>query len=98
MTDGFNEQASMAGRTALVPGAASGVGRAVALRYARRGAHVIAFDISADGLAQLAGMVGEGASGTIEPATGDVRDRATLDAAVDGHDIDVVAAIAGISK
>src|SRR5262245_50053706 len=42
------------GRVALVSGAASGIGRAEALRLARAGARVIALDVDAEGLATLA--------------------------------------------
>jgi NAD(P)-dependent dehydrogenase (short-subunit alcohol dehydrogenase family) len=42
------------GRTAIVTGAGSGIGRATALRLAREGARVVAADIDADRLEQLA--------------------------------------------
>jgi NAD(P)-dependent dehydrogenase (short-subunit alcohol dehydrogenase family) len=39
-----------AGKTVLVTGAASGIGRAVALRFASEGAQVLAFDLNGDWL------------------------------------------------
>ena len=45
---------SLHGRTALVTGAASGIGRATALALARRGAGLVVCDVNADGLAAVA--------------------------------------------
>ncbi len=44
----------LSGKTALVTGAASGIGRATALALAREGASVIACDVNREGLAALA--------------------------------------------
>ena len=44
-----------AGRTAIVTGAGSGIGRATAVRLAREGARVVAADLAPDRLEQLAG-------------------------------------------
>ncbi|MEZ4867827.1 MAG: SDR family oxidoreductase [Caldilineaceae bacterium] len=44
----------LAQRTALITGAASGIGRAIALSLARRGCHLALADIDAAGLAQTA--------------------------------------------
>ena len=45
-------------RVALVTGAASGIGRALALALAARGAHVVCADIDADGAAKTAADIG----------------------------------------
>ena len=46
------------GKTAVVTGAASGIGRSVALRLAAEGGRVIGLDINAAGLAEYAGCLG----------------------------------------
>jgi 3-hydroxybutyrate dehydrogenase len=48
----------LAGRTAVVTGGASGIGRACVRRLAEAGAHVIVVDISADGAKQAAAEAG----------------------------------------
>ena len=66
----------ISGRTAIVTGASSGIGRSTALLLARRGATVVAGGRHADRLAEVAA-----ASGRIVPVVGDVRrpeDRAAL--------------------
>jgi NAD(P)-dependent dehydrogenase (short-subunit alcohol dehydrogenase family) len=80
-------------RRVLVTGAASGIGRAVATRFAAGGAEVIGFDVDETGLASLVDSVAG-----VHATVGDVRDLGALERAVDGRDVDVVAAIAGISR
>ncbi|MDP3966706.1 MAG: SDR family oxidoreductase [Nocardioides sp.] len=45
--------------TVLVTGAAAGIGRAIAVRFARAGYRVGAYDVDADGLATLAAELGD---------------------------------------
>jgi short-subunit dehydrogenase len=69
--------------TAVVTGASSGIGRALAVALARQGVRVGAVARRADLLAQLAEEV-RAAGGTIETAVADVGDRAGLAAAIQG--------------
>jgi NAD(P)-dependent dehydrogenase (short-subunit alcohol dehydrogenase family) len=51
------------GKTAIVSGAGSGIGRAVALAYAREGARVVASDISEEGGRETLRLIREAAPG-----------------------------------
>ena len=46
------------GKVAVITGGAGGIGRASAVRFAAEGAHVIAADLTADGVAEVAELVG----------------------------------------
>ncbi len=50
---------SVQGKTAVITGGASGIGRATAHSLARRGAQVIVADIDADGADRVAGEISE---------------------------------------
>ncbi|MER8007086.1 3-hydroxybutyrate dehydrogenase [Streptomyces sp. NPDC094149] len=76
----------LCGRTALVTGAASGIGRACALRLAAAGAKVRAVDRDAEGLESLA-QEAAGLMGGIEPHVLDLTDLDAAEHAAAGTDV-----------
>ena len=64
----------MAGKTAIITGAGSGIGRALALRMSAQGSPVALADFDEDGLAETEAM----ASGPVLARKVDVRDRAAM--------------------
>jgi NAD(P)-dependent dehydrogenase (short-subunit alcohol dehydrogenase family) len=84
------------GKTVIVTGAASGIGRATATRIAKEGDRVIAVDISVERLADLA----ESLSGTeLVTIAGDITRQSDIDAIVTaaGSSIHALANVAGIN-
>ncbi|MGW1913832.1 3-hydroxybutyrate dehydrogenase [Streptomyces sp. NPDC002076] len=79
----------LGGRTALVTGAASGIGRACALRLAAAGARVRAVDRDAVGLAELAQQVERAGDlpGAVEPHAVDLTDLDAAERAAAGADV-----------
>jgi 3-oxoacyl-[acyl-carrier protein] reductase len=69
------------GKTAIVTGAAHGLGRAISLAFAERGAHVWAVDVLEQELRETETLC-RGASGSCHASVGDVRDRAAVEACV----------------
>lgn len=76
----------LGGRTALVTGAAGGIGRACALRLASAGAKVRAVDRDAEGLDTLVEQ-SAGLAGAVEPQTLDLTDLDAAETAAAGADI-----------
>lgn len=84
-----------AGKTVIVTGAGSGIGKATALRVAKEGGKVIAADISGERLDEL---VAENPELGFAAVAGDITDQAVVDqivAAGEGR-IDALANVAGI--
>src|SRR5262245_56761234 len=88
------------GKSAVVTGAANGIGRATAVAFAQEGARLVATDIDAAGLAALREEL-TAAGAECATVVGDVSDdadaRQMIDAAVDAYGrIDVLVANAGV--
>jgi len=88
--------ARFTGKTVIVTGAASGIGKATASRIAREGGRVIAADISAD---KLEAFKAELADADITTVAGDLTQQDAIDAviAAAGDRIDALANVAGIN-
>ena len=89
-------------KTALVTGAASGMGRATALAFTREGANVCAVDLDADGLASLAAEA-EGLAGSLMTHQATIGSReaghAAVGAAVERFGgLDILANVAGVVR
>jgi NAD(P)-dependent dehydrogenase (short-subunit alcohol dehydrogenase family) len=76
------------GKRAVVTGAASGIGRAIAERYAEEGAHVALLDVDTEGMADVV----EGMDAEAVTVECDVSDTASVEAAIE----ETVAALGGI--
>ena len=84
------------GKTVIVTGAASGIGRATASRIAREGGRVIAVDISADRLKELVTSLPQQ---PVVAVTADITKQEDIDAIITaaGGRIDALANVAGIN-
>lgn len=88
----------LSGKKALVTGAASGIGRATAIRFAEDGALVTIADINAQGLAETAMLM---ATAPVQQLTFDAADTASCQALVAqaaGDGLDILCNISGILK
>ncbi len=83
-----------AGRTVIVTGGGSGIGKATVERIVAEGGRVVAVDISQERLDELTAELG----GAVVTVTGDLTDSAVVTATVDaaGDTIDGLANVAGI--
>jgi NAD(P)-dependent dehydrogenase (short-subunit alcohol dehydrogenase family) len=70
------------GRTVIVTGAAAGIGRAIAARFAGAGASLVLVDVDGDGVNGLASVL-EAERGGVEVVVGDVADEGTARIAAD---------------
>jgi NAD(P)-dependent dehydrogenase (short-subunit alcohol dehydrogenase family) len=68
-------------RVAVITGAASGIGRAGALEFAREGARVVAVDVNRAGIEETTAQI-RAAGGTATPVPADVADPAAVQALV----------------
>lgn len=92
---------SLAGKLAVVTGGGSGIGRAVVLRFAERGAELVVLDISAEAAAESAERA-RAAGAVASSIQCDVGDAASVQAAfgvlsAQGKSVDLLVNSAGIS-
>lgn len=96
------EQFSLHGRTAVITGAAGGIGRQAAITFTQAGANVVIADVGIAGLEKTAALVAAaGGKATVVPT--DVSDRdqvnALADAAIKTHGrLDIWANVAGVIR
>ena len=99
MTELPDRSRSIAGRGAIVTGAASGMGRATARLFASEGAHVAMTDIDATACAALAAECGNGAKAyALDVADKDAIARVVAQIAADFGGVDILVNNAGISS
>ncbi|XP_062186333.1 momilactone A synthase-like isoform X1 [Phragmites australis] len=88
----------LAGKVAVITGAASGVGKATAIEFVKNGAKVILADIQDDAGRSIAAELGPGASYTRCDVTDEAQVAAAVDRAVELHGrLDVLYSNAGVN-
>ena len=88
-------EARFTGKTVVVTGAGSGIGRATATRVAREGGHVVAVDVAEE---RLDDLLAELSGAQVTPVGADITDDASIASILDaaGGHVDALANIAGI--
>lgn len=86
-----------AGRTAIITGGASGLGRAVAKRLVAEGGKVALWDVNADALAEAAGEVGATHTAQVDVADPQSVERAAAETARALGRVDILVCSAGIT-
>lgn len=76
------------GKTVIVTGGGSGIGRAVCQRFADEGASVVIFDINRDGAAETAGLISD-EGGCVRTYETDISDYDAVEAAVAAAETDI---------
>ena len=99
---GSGGRMKLQGKVAIVTGAAQGMGRAIAMRYAQEGASVVVADLNQDTSQATADEI-TGAGGRAVAVRVDVRDRQQVQAMVDAAvtafgGVDVLVNNAGVGK
>ena len=88
------------GKVAIITGSASGIGRQIALRFAREGANVVVADLNLDGVQEVASEI-SAAGGIALAVAMNVADQAQVEAGVDVvvarfGNVDILVSNAGI--
>ncbi len=90
------------GRTAVITGAASGIGKAIAERFAEEGANMLITDVTADALESVAAALRDGGT-EVEARVSDVSDPASVEQTINEAvsrfgKIDALCNVAGILR
>jgi 2-hydroxycyclohexanecarboxyl-CoA dehydrogenase len=99
----WQQATSLVGKSVVVTGGASGIGRATALQFASAGAKVLIGDVNVEQAAATAKQI-RAAGGEAESLPLDLTDGASIDAFVDqvmtrlGGAPDILASVAGVDK